>query len=90
MLIKTSDHTYLCPRMHPKSYSRAFEKSARRAGLEGSLHWLRHSFCINLLLGGSNIRTVQMLAGHSTITVTENYLRVIPDKIAKEAVSNMI
>jgi integrase len=85
-LIAKSAGEYLAPRIAGPSLSRAFDKCATRAKLPGSMHWLRHSFVLNLLLGGAHIRTAQVLAGHSTIKVTERYLRVLPDQIAKNAV----
>jgi site-specific recombinase XerD len=50
------------------------------------MHWLRHTFVLNLLLGGAHVRTAQVLAGHSSINVTMRYLRVLPDQVAKNAV----
>lgn len=64
---------YLAPRLYTQSLSRAFVNDARRAGLKGSIHWLRHSFCSHLVMAGIDIRTIQELAGHASINTTLNY-----------------
>lgn len=67
------DAVYILPRIAPESLSRAFARDAAKAGLEGSLHSLRHSYICHLLLAGENIRTVQLYAGHAHISTTEKY-----------------
>jgi len=42
-------------------------------------HTLRHSFAIMFLKKGGNIRTLQNILGHSSLEVTQMYLRWIPD-----------
>jgi integrase len=64
---------YLLPRIAPESLSRAFARDARKAGLDGSLHSLRHTYICHLLLAGVPIRTVQLYAGHAHISTTEKY-----------------
>ena len=64
---------YLLPRIAPESLSRAFARDARAAGLDGSLHSLRHTYICHLLLADVPIRTVQLYAGHAHITTTEKY-----------------
>ena len=64
---------YVLPRMHKRSMSRWFEYDAERAGIDGTLHDLRHTFCTQLVLAGVHLRMICKLAGHSTTKVTEKY-----------------
>lgn len=71
-----TDH--VLPRMNPRSLTRAFDKALKRAGLDGTLHCLRHTFCSHLVMQGVPLRTVQILAGHSSFKTTEGYAHLAP------------
>lgn len=69
------DRLVLC---HVDTLGDWFAEDRKACGLRGSLHWTRHTFCTALVQQGVSLYDVQRLAGHSSITVTEQYARHAP------------
>lgn len=63
--------------VHPDTISDWFAEDAK--GIGGSLHKLRHTFCAHLAMAGVALRRIQLLAGHSSIQVTEMYAHLSPE-----------
>lgn len=72
----SSDEAY--QPLSPRSIQRAVQKYAKAAGITKTVtpHTLRHSFATDLLQNGADIRSVQSMLGHSSITTTQIYTHI--------------
>ena len=72
-------------RLSRQSAWQVLRTSAETAGLDGaehvSPHTLRHSFATHLLSGGADVRVVQELLGHASVTTTQLYTMVTADSL---------
>ncbi|MDR0291042.1 MAG: tyrosine recombinase [Treponema sp.] len=63
-------------RLSRKGIWKNYKRYAALAGTGSRVHTLRHSFATGLLQGGSDLRTVQALLGHSDLATTQIYTHV--------------
>jgi integrase/recombinase XerD len=70
-------------RLSRQSAWTVLRSAAARAGVRGGVspHTLRHSFATHLIDGGADVRVVQELLGHASVTTTQIYTLVTVDRL---------
>mgnify|MGYP002852454559 CR=1 FL=1 len=73
-----------------ESCCKSVKRWVKHAGIDKHISWhcARHSFAVNILNNGANIKTVASLLGHSGLKHTEKYTRAV-DKLKEDAINSL-
>ncbi len=83
---KQCDAVFLSTRGNPMSTDairKMFKTTLRAAGLDETLspHAMRHTFATDLLTGGADLRSVQEMLGHASLSTTQIYTHLSPTRL---------
>ncbi len=83
---RTSEYFFVSTRgnqMTTDSIRKMFKEALRLAGLDETLspHVMRHTFATDLLAGGADLRSVQEMLGHASLSTTQIYTHLSPARL---------
>lgn len=86
----SNKNTLIFPLPTYESCLKSLKRWVKRAGIDKHISWhcARHSFAVNILNNGANIKTVASLLGHSGLKHTEKYTRAV-DKLKEDAINSL-
>lgn len=83
-------HSLIFPLPSHSQCLKSLDRWVKAAGIDKHITWhcARHSFAVNILNNGANIKTVASLLGHSGLKHTEKYTRAI-DSLKQQAIDSL-
>ena len=76
---------FVLPQMNPRSFTRSFGMDAAKAGVDGTIQDLRHTFGVHMAMSPTTrVRALQKIMGHAKIATTEGYMVIAGRDIERD------